>query len=585
MAGTAHYGELLDRMIAAIADQHRTLFQRPGESSGASSASSSVSPSPPQQQRRQRRQRNKLESPALNLSVALNTSFDGSAMRSSSTSSMYYYQEQPDDDDNDDRNDDGGDDGDDDDVDVDVDGAIESAAEVDHAPPATERLYPQLEQQLDAVERDAAAAAAVSCVDAAAVPTTPNANATPTTTTTTTSITTTRTTTPPLEIDVVVSGGGFRGYYCCGALSLLRRHPERFNIRRISGASAGAWCGVMYFCDIDVVTWANTYHTTRHYTQHEGVSIIDAFRRFACEILPLDAHLRCNGRLYVSITKVGARGFENMMVSHFESRDDLIEACLASANIPFFSASNLGSLFRGQRVLDGGVTNNVPIFTDGLRPQLVFRLSSVAYPFSLSLAVSDPCIEALIVRGAMEMSHFLHVHHDLLHPTEPYCVNTDLETFFATYRIQTHQQSMPRSSHPQDHHQHHHLQAPVEQEYEDLLTAATTLPSSSLHADQHQDYDDVSLEFPPIQLLPPFRLHPDQWLRMRKADEKKKRWSSLRSIAAMVALVSLAFVRIVRLDFFILYRRFRWIRFLATASLLTRVLSGFIQVRRVFLLF
>jgi hypothetical protein len=98
--------------------------------------------------------------------------------------------------------------------------------------------------------------------------------------------------------------------------------------------------------------------------------------------------------------------------------------------------------FRGLKVVDGGLTNNTPVFRDGIRRQLVFRLSQVGvsisslslihlqieYPWRLlinpvgvsllspSLPLSsvsnfyffpDSCIDALVIRGALQMSRFL----------------------------------------------------------------------------------------------------------------------------------------------------------------------------------
>ena len=59
-------------------------------------------------------------------------------------------------------------------------------------------------------------------------------------------------------------------------------------------------------------------------------------------------------------------------------------------------------------MLDGGITNNTPVFEDNFdRRQLVFRLFSVAYPSSMSLSTVDPCVDALVMRGAMQMRDFL----------------------------------------------------------------------------------------------------------------------------------------------------------------------------------
>merc|ERR1712194_334975 len=96
----------------------------------------------------------------------------------------------------------------------------------------------------------------------------------------------------------------------------------------------------------------------------------------------------------------------NLVVSEFHSNEDLGEARIASSNIPIIATTCLGQHFRGMRVFDGGLTNNLPCFHDGRRRQLVCDLSRVAYPVTLTLSPSDTCIESLVLRGAFEMRHF-----------------------------------------------------------------------------------------------------------------------------------------------------------------------------------
>jgi len=58
-------------------------------------------------------------------------------------------------------------------------------------------------------------------------------------------------------------------------------------------------------------------------------------------------------------------------------------------------------------VCDGGVTNNTPVFADGIRRQLVFRLYEVEYPYRMLINPVDTCIDLLVLRGAILMARFL----------------------------------------------------------------------------------------------------------------------------------------------------------------------------------
>ncbi|XP_026472566.1 1-acylglycerol-3-phosphate O-acyltransferase Pnpla3-like [Ctenocephalides felis] len=75
------------------------------------------------------------------------------------------------------------------------------------------------------------------------------------------------------------------------------------------------------------------------------------------KFLPEDAHLRVNGKLHISLTRV--YDGKNVIVSQFNSREDLLQALLASCFIPVFSGL-LPPRFHGIRYMDGGFSDNLP---------------------------------------------------------------------------------------------------------------------------------------------------------------------------------------------------------------------------------
>lgn len=76
----------------------------------------------------------------------------------------------------------------------------------------------------------------------------------------------------PAEVDVVVSGGGLRGYYVTGCWVVLRSlvRAGRLRIRRFAGASAGAWCCVFMACDMEPLDWVETYFETARHSVYAG---------------------------------------------------------------------------------------------------------------------------------------------------------------------------------------------------------------------------------------------------------------------------------------------------------------------------
>lgn len=80
-------------------------------------------------------------------------------------------------------------------------------------------------------------------------------------------------------------------------------------------------------------------------------------RDYSFQILPDDAHIRVSGKLHISLTRV--YDGKNVIVSQFDSREDLMQALLASAFVPVFSGL-IPPKFKGVRYMDGGFSDNLP---------------------------------------------------------------------------------------------------------------------------------------------------------------------------------------------------------------------------------
>jgi hypothetical protein len=190
---------------------------------------------------------------------------------------------------------------------------------------------------------------------------------------------------PKVEIDLVISGGGLKGYFMTGCSSILKHELRKQNIeiRRIAGASAGAWCGMFMFIDLSTADWLETYYLCQerlHLTMHEAYEELWPWIE---SHMPENAYEICSGRLFISITEVTWFGLKNRIISQYSSNRDLFEACLASSTVPYISLPRAMMKYRDMWVIDGGVTDNTPVFTDLPRRTLVFRLSDVFYPFKL----------------------------------------------------------------------------------------------------------------------------------------------------------------------------------------------------------
>ena len=103
-------------------------------------------------------------------------------------------------------------------------------------------------------------------------------------------------------------------------------------------------------CGLHPLDWTESYYESMHRSDE---ALLDGYRSFVpsmlMRLLPDDAFMRCSGKVFISLTTVGAWGqLTNKIVSEFHSNEDLIAACYASSTIPFVTTRHLITRFRGE---------------------------------------------------------------------------------------------------------------------------------------------------------------------------------------------------------------------------------------------
>ena len=213
----------------------------------------------------------------------------------------------------------------------------------------------------------------------------------------------------PAEMDMVMSGGGFLGYYLVGVDRVLRklRQENKLLVVRYSGTSVGALASVAMVCNLGD-------HMIQLYDHLQGTpDFFPKIRDYFQRILPEDAYLQCTGRVFIAISRLEFWwGFlpllRPMVVSSFESNHDLIEACMASCSVPYFVSSQLFYPYRGHLCMDGFFTRNLNFLSGSSRPQLVVRLHRIPSSWRSILNPYENTVWPLIVQGAMETELFFH---------------------------------------------------------------------------------------------------------------------------------------------------------------------------------
>ncbi|XP_072528429.1 patatin-like phospholipase domain-containing protein 2 [Salminus brasiliensis] len=166
--------------------------------------------------------------------------------------------------------------------------------------------------------------------------------------------------------NISFAGCGFLGIYHVGVASCLQEHAPFLveNARFIYGASAGAltasalvsgacW-GEVGASTIDVAKDARKRFLG---PMHPSFNLVKIMRSMMYRIMPPDSYKKATGRLGISLTRV--TDGENVLVTHFNSNEELVQACICSAYIPVYCGL-IPPTLQGVRYVDGGISDNLP---------------------------------------------------------------------------------------------------------------------------------------------------------------------------------------------------------------------------------
>uniref|UniRef100_H3DAG8 PNPLA domain-containing protein n=1 Tax=Tetraodon nigroviridis TaxID=99883 RepID=H3DAG8_TETNG len=168
------------------------------------------------------------------------------------------------------------------------------------------------------------------------------------------------------------AAAGFLGIYHVGAAEAFLRHGDKLlgSLGGCAGASAGAMVAAVMVTAPDRLQMTKGFiselaESVRHRQLGAvvpGSSLMIRLQQLMEVVLPADAHCLANDRLHVSITNV--KSGKNHLVSRFSSRDELITALLASSYLPVYAGLKPVE-FRGQKWIDGGFTDSLPVLPVG----------------------------------------------------------------------------------------------------------------------------------------------------------------------------------------------------------------------------
>uniref|UniRef100_A0A8D2AYU6 Acylglycerol transacylase n=1 Tax=Sciurus vulgaris TaxID=55149 RepID=A0A8D2AYU6_SCIVU len=162
-------------------------------------------------------------------------------------------------------------------------------------------------------------------------------------------------------------GCGFLGFYYIGATRCLSERAPHIlrDARMFFGCSAGALHSVVFLSGIpldrtlqilmDLVRKARSRNLG---VLHPSFNMGKCLRDDLQEHLPDNVHQLISGRISISLTRVSDG--KNVLVSDFQSKDEVVDALLCSCFIPFYCGL-IPPAFRGVRYVDGGASDNIPL--------------------------------------------------------------------------------------------------------------------------------------------------------------------------------------------------------------------------------
>ncbi|XP_049637169.1 patatin-like phospholipase domain-containing protein 2 [Suncus etruscus] len=168
--------------------------------------------------------------------------------------------------------------------------------------------------------------------------------------------------------NISFAGCGFLGVYHIGVASCLQEHAPFLvaNATHIYGASAGALTATALVTGACLgEAGANIIEVSKEARKrflgplHPSFNLVKTIRACLQKTLPADSHERANGRLGISLTRVSDG--ENVIISHYGSKDELIQANVCSTFIPVYCGLIPPSL-QGVRYVDGGISDNLPLY-------------------------------------------------------------------------------------------------------------------------------------------------------------------------------------------------------------------------------
>ncbi|KAK9909103.1 hypothetical protein WJX75_007198 [Coccomyxa subellipsoidea] len=188
------------------------------------------------------------------------------------------------------------------------------------------------------------------------------------------------------------SAGGLLFPYYLGIVQTLSELNVITDATPLAGASAGSLIAACHHSGLPREQIKEACFVLADDCRRNGTRgrLGTVLSQFLHDLLPQDAHERCNDKAFVAVTRAWPRP-QGELISQFHSREDLIEALLTSCHIPWWFQGTLGRDFRGALHFDGGLTNFCPaVSAPGILTQRITCFPAARLRRAINIAISPP---------------------------------------------------------------------------------------------------------------------------------------------------------------------------------------------------
>lgn len=145
----------------------------------------------------------------------------------------------------------------------------------------------------------------------------------------------------PLELDLILDGGGFKGSYLIGSLLYLYELEKKnyIKINRISGSSIGALLGTLYLLE-RLDEWDNLYkEIVDDFKKTMNLKFLHSVLENLSQKLHENEYKKLNGKLYLNYFDIEKKQEE--VISTFDSNKDVVECLKYTSYVPVITDGNM----------------------------------------------------------------------------------------------------------------------------------------------------------------------------------------------------------------------------------------------------